>query len=312
MGLNAITGQVERSPGWYKMLSYDINCFQKDVYTWEDVIHPDDYKMVMKHFEDYITGQIPSYKIKYRCKKCDGSYLWIEDSGKIIEYTKEGKVSRMIGSHRDINQEELNYKKLKQQNELLLNNNLNLEAVIKDRTCELQDLNKQLQEKIEQVEYNASFDIVTHIYNRRKFEEIFIKELHRVKRYSHDLSIILIDIDDFKLFNDTCGHKVGDKVLFDLSNLLKEHVRDIDTLARWGGEEFIIILPNTTKENAHVKAEQLRQNIETKLTINKIQITCSFGVTSYIKGDDTNSIFIRTDKALYLAKNDNKNNVKVL
>ena len=309
---NAITGQVDRSPGWYKMLSYDIHCFEKDVYTWEDVIHHDDYKMVMKHFEDYITGQIPTYKIKYRCKKGDGSYLWIEDSGKIIEYTNEGKVSRMIGTHKNINQEELNYIKLKEQNEFLLNNNLTLESIIKKRTCELEELNKQLQEKIEQVEYNASFDIVTHIYNRRKFEEIFLKELHRVKRYSHDLSIILIDIDDFKIFNDTCGHKVGDKVLLDLSNLLKGHLRDIDTLARWGGEEFIIILPNTSKDRAQIKAELLRQNIEEKLIVNDITITCSFGVTSYIQGDDTNSIFIRTDKALYLAKDANKNNVKVL
>jgi len=309
---NTITGKVDRSPGWYKMLGYDIDCFKKDIYTWENLIHPDDYKMVMKHFEDYITGKIPLYKIKYRCKKGDGSYLWIEDSGKIIEHTKEGKVKRMIGAHRNINQEELIYVKLKQQNEFLLNNNLTLETIIKKRTKELELLNKQLQEKIELVEYNASFDIVTQIYNRRKFEEIFMKELHRAKRYSHELSIILIDIDDFKLFNDSYGHKVGDEVLLSLASLLKEHLRDIDTLARWGGEEFIIILPNTSKDNAALKAEQLRQNIESKSTANNLKITCSFGITSYIEGDNTNSIFIRTDKALYLAKDDNKNNVKVL
>ena len=309
---DALTGKVTRSPGWFRMLNYDINCFDENVYTWENIIHPDDYSEVMKHFEAYINGEISNYKIKYRCKKNDGSYLWIEDTGKIVEHTKEGKVARMIGAHTNIHQEELSNETLKYQNELLLSDNLTLENLVEKRTQELEKLNDQLQEKIELSEYNASYDMVTKIYNRRKFEEIFIKEINRAKRYSHPLSIILIDIDRFKHFNDTYGHKVGDEVLTFLSQTLKENIRDIDTVARWGGEEFIIILPNTAKQNAASKAEQLRQNIESNVGVDSHKITCSFGVTSYVDGDDSNSIFIRTDKALYLAKDANRNNVKVL
>ena len=309
---NALTGNVTRNSGWYRMLDYPIDCFNKNVYTWENIIHPDDYDAVMKHFEAYITGKIKEYKIKYRCKKSDGSYLWIEDSGKIIEYTKEGSVVRMIGAHTDINKEESANEMLRTQNELLLNDNLTLETLVEKRTAELKKLNKQLEEKIELSEYNASYDIVTGIYNRRKFEEVFIKEINRAKRYSYALSIVLVDIDKFKQFNDNYGHKVGDKVLASLSNILKVNIRDIDIVARWGGEEFIIIFPNTSKENAATKAELLRKNIESNVGVESQKVTCSFGVTSYIDGDDSNSIFIRTDKALYLAKEDNRNNVKVL
>lgn len=309
---NATTGHVTRSPSWFRMLEYPINCFKEDVFTWENIIHPDDYELVMKHFEDYITGEIEEYKIKYRCKKGDGSYLWIEDSGKIIEYTKDGAVARMVGAHTNINEEEFSHEKLRSQNELLLSDNLTLEMLVEKRTIELEKLNRRLKEKIELSEHNASYDIVTGIYNRRKFEEIFIKELKRVKRYGHPLSIILLDIDHFKEFNDSYGHKIGDKILSELSGMLKEKIRDIDTVARWGGEEFIIILPNTSKENAVNKADSLRQCIQTGVSVDSQGITCSFGVTSYIEGDDSNSIFVRTDEALYLAKNNNRNNVKVL
>jgi len=309
---NAVTGKVTRSPGWYRMLGHPINCFDEDVFTWENIIHVDDYDAVMKHFEAYINGEIKEYKIKYRCKKNDGSYIWIEDSGKIVEYTKDKTVARMIGSHSNIHIKESLNEKLRSQNELLLSDNSSLESLVEKRTIELEKLNKQLQEKIELSEYHAAYDIVTGIYTRRKFEEIFIKELNRVKRYSYPLSIILLDIDNFKQFNDNYGHKMGDKILWELSTMLKENIRDIDTVARWGGEEFIIILPNTSKEDAVNKAEHLRQKIEFDVSVDSKKITCSFGITSYIEGDDSNSIFIRSDEALYLAKNNNRNNVKVL
>jgi diguanylate cyclase (GGDEF)-like protein/PAS domain S-box-containing protein len=309
---DAVTGHVTRSPGWYRMLDYPIDHFNNDVYTWENIIHPDDYDAVMKHFEEYTTGEIDEYRIKYRCKKRDGSYLWIEDSGKIVERTKDGSVARMIGAHTNIHKEETSNDILRTQNELLLSDNLTLETLVEKRADELEKLNKQLEEKIELSEYNASYDIVTNIYNRRKFEEVFTKELNRVKRYSYELSVILLDIDNFKLFNDNFGHKTGDKILSSLADMLKNNIRDIDTLARWGGEEFIIILPNTSKDDSINKAEQLRKKIELDLSVDDKKITCSFGITSYVDGDDANSIFMRTDEALYLAKNNNRNNVKVL
>lgn len=303
---NSITGEVERSPGWYRMLDYDINSLNKDVYTWENIIHPDDYSRVMKLFEAYIKGEIEIYKIKYRCKKNDGTYLWIEDSGKIVEYTQDEKVLRMIGVHTNIHDTEISHQKLREQNELLLSDNITLENIIENRTRELISLNRQLEYEIAQVEYHASYDIVTGISNRRKFEEILLKEIQRAKRYTHDLSIILFDIDEFKEFNDNFGHKKGDEILLNFATLLKENIRNIDTVARWGGDEFLIILPNTSKENALHKAEVLCEKIASDLVIDFRSITCSFGVTSYVEGDDSNTIFMRADKELYLSKKKNK------
>ena len=309
---NAISGKVKRNAGWFRMLDYDVDTFESYMYTLENYIHPDDYARVMSHFEEYINGKSSVYDIKYRCRKKDNSYLWVQDSGKIISYSDDGKVERMIGSHKNINNEELYNIKLKQQNKLLVDDNLNLENVIAQRIKELQELNKSLEQKIKEVEYTGSFDSVTKIFNRRKFEELFDLEINRAKRYSHDLSVILIDIDKFKKYNDVYGHKKGDEVLFSLSSLIKNNIRKVDVFARWGGEEFIIILPNTSPSDAFKKAEYLRKKIETTLSIEETKVTCSFGVSSYVDGDDERSIFLRIDKALYLAKHANRNNVKVL
>lgn len=309
---NALTGNVNRSSSWYRMLDYDINSLENDVYTWENLIHPEDYARVMKHFEEYTKGKIKTYKIKYRCRKNDGTYLWIIDSAKIVEYTKEGQVARVIGAHYNINEAEISHKKLLEQNSLLTNNNLDLEQIIEKRTQELKKLNKKLEEKFTELEYQASYDSLTNIFNRRKFEEIFVSEITRAKRYFQPLSIILLDIDYFKKVNDTYGHKTGDDVLISLSNILKNSIRSLDTLARWGGEEFIIILPNTSKENATLKAQKIRRSIEEKKMIKNKKITCSFGVTSFLKEDTKDSMFLRVDEALYLAKNSHRNNVKVL
>lgn len=304
------TNKVTRSSGWYKMLDYELDSFISDTSTWKNLIHENDYKEVVEHFDDFISGKINSYEIKYRCKKKDGSYIWVLDRAKILSFGENGRARRILGSHKNIHNEEIYNKKLKIQNELLLNNNLNLEDLIQERTKELELLNKQLKNKIKEIEYTASYDIVTEIYNRRKLEELFDIEISRAKRYSHDLSVVLIDIDKFKKFNDLYGHKVGDKVLFSLSSLIKTNIRSVDVFARWGGEEFIILFPNTSKEDAINKAEILRKKIEENLIIEDRIITCSFGVSSYIEGDDENSIFLRIDKALYLAKHDNRNNVK--
>ena len=307
---NALNGHVERSPGWYRMLDYDVHSLNKDVYTWENVIHPDDYARVMEHFEAYIEGRISMYQIQYRCKKSDGSYIWIEDTGKIVERTEEGKVARMIGAHTNINEMKIVQEKLKRQNELLLTDNASLELLVEKRTKELEELNKKLEENIEKAEHNASYDVLTETYNRRMFEEMFSRELHRAQRYSLSLSVILLDIDDFKTFNDDYGHKIGDEVLCSIADLLKINIRESDILARWGGEEFIILFPNIPLREATEKADMIRKNIANTRFADDLKVTCSFGVTSYEEDDDMDSIFMRADHALYRAKELDKNNVQ--
>lgn len=307
---NALTGDVNRSPGWYRMLDYDVDEFANTVFTWEAVIHPEDFVRVMKHFEAYINGEIAEYKIQYRCKKSDASYIWIEDSGKIVEKTQNGKVARMIGAHTNIHEAKITNEMLHIQNDLLCTDNLTLENIITKRTNELHDINQKLLQQLEVSQHSASYDTLTGVYNRYMFEEHLKKEMHRAKRYSNALSVILMDIDDFKAINDNHGHKIGDEILIELAILLQKHLRESDIIARWGGEEFIIIFPEMALSQTKHKAEELRKLIENEIFTKSLKVTCSFGVTEYIPGDTLDSIFIRSDDAMYQAKASHKNCVK--
>ena len=120
----------------------------------------------------------------------------------------------------------------------------------------------------------------------------------------------MIDADYFKEINDRYGHQAGDEVLKGLAALLQESLRDSDIVARWGGEEFVIILPDTTKDAAIDLAETLRGIIEEAVFADTISLTCSFGITSYRESDTLNDLFGRIDKALYRAKEYQRNNVQ--
>jgi PAS domain-containing protein len=102
---NARTGYVYRSPGWYIMLGYNVDSFQNTVFTWESLIHPDDYERVIAHFDDYISQKASAYKVQYRCRTNNDDYLWIEDKARVVEWDDDGTVGRMIGAHRDISAE---------------------------------------------------------------------------------------------------------------------------------------------------------------------------------------------------------------
>lgn len=168
----------------------------------------------------------------------------------------------------------------------------------------------QLKEKSNLLEYQATHDQLTGLFNRQKFNEIFEQEIRRDKRYNNALSLILFDIDDFKKFNDDFGHNIGDEVLKVISNIVMEKVREYDTIVRWGGEEFLIILPQTKIEGALKVAEKIRFAIETyKDELIPRQITASFGVTKLEKDDDKNSFIKKADMLLYQAKAEGKNKV---
>jgi len=163
----------------------------------------------------------------------------------------------------------------------------------------------------EQLERLATMDKLTSIYNRYKMDLSLEEQIEIVKRYNRSLGLIFLDIDFFKNINDTYGHKAGDTVLVELSKLVLQTIRKSDIFGRWGGEEFLIILPETEKKEAIKLAEKLRKKIE-NYKFDKIDktITCSFGVTSFIENDDIEKIMIRADKKLYKAKQNGRNKVE--
>ena len=134
-------------------------------------------------------------------------------------------------------------------------------------------------------------------------------ELERAKRSNQPFSLILLDVDEFKAVNDTHGHQVGDEVLKSLANLLKSNTRSSDTLGRWGGEEFMLICPDTDADAAKMLGEKLRLAVASHSFPVVQQKTASFGLTSYTDKDTQTSMVERADKALYMAKSGGRNAV---
>jgi diguanylate cyclase (GGDEF)-like protein len=167
---------------------------------------------------------------------------------------------------------------------------------------------KQLEYELEKM---ATTDKLTGAFTRTKFHEIIKREMERAKRYGHPLSMIMFDIDHFKAVNDTHGHAVGDYVLQTLTQIVRQNLREIDYPIRWGGEEFIIIVPDTEVESAQVLAERIRKAAERYQFDYAGVITVSFGVTRFREDDTEDSFIKRADDAMYLAKKKGRNRVEV-
>ena len=172
-----------------------------------------------------------------------------------------------------------------------------------------------IQQHSKKLEDFAFYDTLTQIYNRRYFETKLLAEINNLKRYNSDLSLVFIDIDNFKHINDSKGHNVGDEILKIISKIFKNNTRSIDTISRWGGEEFVILLPNTNVREGEILAEKLRSTLENSTEIQHIltyKLHASFGVTSYKESDDIDSFTKRADEAMYMSKKNGKNRVTVL
>ncbi len=205
--------------------------------------------------------------------------------------------------------------------------NRELEKRVDERTRELRDAQLQLQNAnaelktqlaeitmLEQkVREQAIRDALTGLYNRHYLSEMLEGELSRARRGSYTVAFLLIDLDHFKNINDTYGHPAGDRSLVKTAELIKEHTRRSDIACRYGGEEFLVILPEITREDAQKRAEQLRVDIET-LSIEFegqiLHITASIGIAIYpLHGEDSDSLLSAVDSALYNAKNSGRNQV---
>ncbi len=178
----------------------------------------------------------------------------------------------------------------------------------------LEKMTKELEEKNRILKNLANIDGLTGIYNHRYFQNGLDQEISRAIRHEYFISLLLIDIDHFKKFNDTYGHQIGDFILVEFARTLQENIREYDTLARYGGEEFAIILPETSNKDALIVGEKLRKTIETtifKNTTEEYHVTASFGQAwcqpSTISDFDKNSFINQADQALYEAKDKGRN-----
>jgi len=168
----------------------------------------------------------------------------------------------------------------------------------------------ELEEQKRAFEKASTIDALTRVSNRLKFDTILEQQIEMSKRYNHSFSLILFDIDDFKKINDNYGHKVGDNILVELAMIVKNAMRKSDAFARWGGEEFAIILPQSRIKTAVKIAEKLRAKIDNHTFEEDMKVTCSFGVCEYKKAYDFDTLIERADEKLYLAKHKGKNQVQ--
>ena len=188
---------------------------------------------------------------------------------------------------------------------------LRLKRVLKERR-----LTKERNRILSKLENLAITDGLTKLYNLRHFYHLLEIEIDRCRRYGHPLALLLLDIDNFKVYNDTYGHLEGDKVLVRIAQIIQSCLRTMDTAFRYGGEEFTVILPETTAEEANNVAHRIRTAVEFENFFpepeNVVTVTISIGVTEYHNKESLSAFIKRADQAMYLSKEKGRNAISSL
>jgi len=240
-----------------------------------DKLHPEDYQKAMDAMRDHIYGKADIYEVEYRIKAKDGTFKWYYDRGRITQYDN-GKPAFLAGIVFDITEK-------------------------KETQLELEYKNRILSEM-------SSIDGLTKIGNHRALIERLKAEIAEASRTSRPLSIAIFDIDDFKKVNDSKGHVYGDQVLVDIASIMKKSIRGADFAGRYGGEEFMVIFPNTTLSVAKKISERIRQAVEEYNYVDGLRITISGGVGQY-NNETITELVHSADTRLYTAKRNGKNQI---
>lgn len=204
--------------------------------------------------------------------------------------------------------------------DIIHQNDMGKRVTLKTKILEVKNIesyvNKMLdsiQDYYEKLQHLSDRDYLTGLYNRRKFEEFLSYEIKRSDRHRHKFSVLMIDLDNFKYINDTYGHAAGDVVLKEVTEILGSNLRNADILARIGGDEFAVILPETPYEKGYVVVEKLRSSLENSpisLMYDQIKLTASFGVAEYPEqGENIEALLTGSDLAMYKAKRAGKNTI---
>lgn len=185
-----------------------------------------------------------------------------------------------------------------------------LRRIFTSYSSTIHSYNAKLEIKNRALSKLSNTDHLTQLSNRKHIDSIFKREIKRSYRYEGFVSVILFDVDNFKNVNDTYGHNIGDKVLKKIAKTVSSSVRELDAVGRWGGEEFIVVCPETSLHNTMILAEKIRKNVEDIIFIELSGVTCSFGVAQYDNKQSYENLIHAADMALYKAKHSGKNRVE--
>jgi len=193
------------------------------------------------------------------------------------------------------------------QQDLISRTYLKWSQLMQDHFKQFEEITQILQQKNQYLTELATKDLLTDIHNRHMFMELFSKELSQLKRQTNKLALVMMDLDHFKQINDTYGHNIGDYVLKHFASLVTNSVREADLFARWGGEEFVLLLRNAGCDEGYGVAEKIRALLEAEKFEGVGQVTCSIGITEVMGEDTLNSAIERADGAMYAAKDAGRN-----
>ncbi len=237
--------------------------------TLQSFTHPDDIELDLPALRQLLDGEIISYQIEKRCLHAWGQYVWMMITVSLVR-DEEGRALYQIMQFQDISER------------------------------------KELAGRLE---YLVDHDFLTGLYNRRHFEQELAREVDRAARYGSPGAVLLIDVDNFKTVNDTFGHMAGDDLLKGIAGLLKHRMRHTDILARVGGDEFAVLLPETSGNQATAAADDFVNALDKQATMlanQSIHITASVGVASFDQISET-EVLARADAAMYAAKQAGRN-----
>jgi diguanylate cyclase (GGDEF)-like protein/PAS domain S-box-containing protein len=273
------TGETKFNERWANIIGYTLEELSPvSIETWIKHAHPDDLKESDRLLKEIWAGKTEYYIFESRMKHKNDYWVWVYDTGQVIEWESKGVPKRMIGTHLDITE---------QKNTQLL----------------LDEANKKLEELVR-------IDPLSNIANRRAFDERIALELGISRREGKPLSLLMIDIDYFKEYNDIYGHEKGDIIIQRVANQLKLLFREIDFVARYGGDEFIVLLHSTNVNNATLIAEKICHTIASLNIAHKVSrfnqtLTVSIGISS--TEFEADNLLKRADEALYTAKENGRN-----
>ncbi len=279
--LNFTTGRVLFNPLKVQVLGYSMDELPEKVHYsfFTDKVHPDDYGPMMQAMVDAISGQSEIYECEYRIKDKSGNWKWFQDRGRVTQRDEQGRAILAAGIVFDITD-----KKAREEN---------------------------LLSELEKTQLQAQTDGLTQVKNRQAILDELTYRLEQVKDSEMNLTIAMVDIDFFKQVNDIFGHLTGDEVLKSVADTLRHAIRGADSVGRYGGEEFLVILPNTGLEQAIGVFERMRLKVAASTLLEDRQVTVSIGVASHEHQDTLETLIAKADQCLYQAKAKGRNQVVV-
>lgn len=298
------TNRVTHNAKWCELFGMPPEDLQHSIEVFTDLLHPEDRAEVERELRRALEGG-DGYQHEHRMLRRDGTVIHVLDRGQVVERDAEGRPTRMAGAVTDITDRVNAQARLRVTTEALIDANLSLERKVEERTAELARANAELRRL-------AWRDALTALPNRLAGLERLKEEFARMVRSGHASSVLMMDVDLFKPINDTHGHGVGDEVLVHVADVIRSSLRVGDFVARFGGEEFMALLPDTDLEGAAVVAEKIRAALESQPQPTVGRVTISIGATLAMPHDEEMDVAVRrADAALYEAKRGGKGRVRM-